>query len=268
VRISIATPAGFFPELEDALENRFRLKEAVVVDSEGDEERVVRDLGAAAAFYVETTLKPGMIIGISSWSRSLFSMVETLHPNTAGAGGKVVQILGGVGNASTHYQAMLLAQRLAGLIGASAVLLQAPGVVGSAEAKAVLVQDPAVKEAARLFAKLDLALVGIGSLEPSSLLAKSGNVFSDEERRQLRQSGAVGDICFQFIDKQGSLVKSPLMDRVIGIELATLKSSSRVVGIAGGESKVSAILASLKGKWINVLITDRLTAETLISASV
>src|SRR5260370_41584384 len=70
VRISVATPAGFFPELEDALESRFRLKEAVVVDSDGDEERVVRDLGAAAAFYLENAIRPEMIIGISSWSRS------------------------------------------------------------------------------------------------------------------------------------------------------------------------------------------------------
>jgi len=90
VRISVATLAGFFPDIEDALENRFGLKHAVVIDSDGDEERVVRDLGAAAAFYLETTMKPGMIIGISSWSRSLFSMVDNLHPSAANAGGKVV----------------------------------------------------------------------------------------------------------------------------------------------------------------------------------
>ena len=35
VRISVTTPAGFFPELEDALERRFQLKEAVVIDSDG-----------------------------------------------------------------------------------------------------------------------------------------------------------------------------------------------------------------------------------------
>jgi len=58
VRISVATPPGFFPELEDALESRFQLKEAIVIDSEGEEERVVRDLGAAAAYYVETTIRP------------------------------------------------------------------------------------------------------------------------------------------------------------------------------------------------------------------
>ena len=265
VRISVATPAGFFPDLEDALESRFQLKEAVVIDSDGEEDRVVRDLGAAAAFYVETTIKPEMVLGISSWSRSLFSMVDAMHPSTAGIGGKVVQILGGVGNASTQYQAMLLAQRMAGLIGASPVLLQAPGVVGSAQARAVLVKDAAVEEAAKLFGKLDLALVGIGSLEPSSLLASSGNIFSVEERRQLRRSGAVGDICFQFIDKQGRQIQSPLMKRVIGIDLTTLKSAPRVVGIAGGDAKVPAIIAALKGKWINVLITDRRTAERLIS---
>jgi len=266
VRISVTTPSGFFPDIEDALESRFHLKEAIVIDSDGEEERIVRDLGAAAAFYIENTIKPEMIIGISSWSRSLFAMVDTLHPSNVGAGGKVVQILGGVGNASTQYQAMLLAQRLAGLIGASPVLLQAPGIVGSSQAKAVLVKDAAVQQASRLFSKLDVALVGIGSLEPSALLASSGNTFSVEERAQLGRSGAVGDICFQFIDEEGRLVSSPLMERVIGIDLAALQSTPRVVGIAGGESKIPAILASLKAKWLNVLITDRRTAERLIDA--
>ena len=222
IRISVATPPGVFPELEDALEKRFALKEAVVIESDGGEERMVRDLGAAAAFYVETTTKPEMVIGISSWSRSLFAMVDTLHPSECGRGGKVVQIFGGVGNASTQYQATMLAQRLASLIGASPVLLQAPGVVGSAEAKAVLARDPAVQEAANLFRKLDVALVGIGSMEPSALLKSSGNIFSAQEREELSLRGAVGDICFQFIDENGSAVDSPLMDRVIGIELALL----------------------------------------------
>ena len=264
VRISVATPAGVFPELEEALEARFGLQEAVVIDSGGGEARIVKDLGSAAAFYLENTLKPKMVVGISSWSRSLFAMVETLHPTEAGRGGKVVQILGGVGTASTQYQATVLAQRLASLIGASPVLLQAPGVVGSAEAKAILARDPAVEEAARLFNKLDIALVGIGSMEPSALLASSGNIFATHEREELQRRGAVGDICFQFIDKNGVPVKSPLMQRVIGIDLATLKNTRRVVGIGGGADKVRAILASLRGNWINVLITERKTAEHLV----
>lgn len=265
VRISVTAPAGIYSEIEDALEAKFQLKEAVVVDSQPDEDRMVRDLGMAAAFYMENTVKQNTIIGISSWSRSLLAMVEAMHPSDSGHGGKVVQILGGVGNASSQYQATLLAQQLASLIGASAILLQAPGVVGSAEARNVLVHDPSVREASDLFDQVDIALVGIGSLEPSRLLASSGNIFSPRERAELSRHGAVGDICLRFFDRDGRPVSSPLMNRVIGIELNSLKHAHRIVGIAGGQRKIPAILAALRGQWINVLITDRHTAENLIS---
>jgi DNA-binding transcriptional regulator LsrR (DeoR family) len=265
VRISVTTPSGIFPELEDALQEKFGLHEAVVVDCPAEEVAMVRDLGAATAFFLETAMKPGMILGISSWSRALFAMVEALHPSDLARGGKVVQVLGGVGNANTQYQATQLAQRLSDLVGATPVLLRAPGIVGSADAKRILSMDPAVKAAADYFDSVDLALVGIGSLEPSKLLANSGNTFLPEEREELRRQGAVGDICFRFFDKDGQLVKSLLMNRVIGIEPASLKRTRRVVGVAGGLRKTNAILAALRGQWINVLITDKRTAESLVN---
>lgn len=267
VRISVISPPGIFADIEDQLTTQFALQDAVVVDCPPEEEPMVRDLGAATAYFLETSVKPGSTIGISSWSRSLFAMVDALHPGDYCRGGKVVQILGGVGNVGAQYHAMHLAQRLAGLIGASAVLLQAPAVVGSAEARRILARDASVREASALFDHLDLALVGIGSMEPSRLLASSGNVFSAEERAGLSRKGAVGDICFRFFDAQGQSIKSPLMQRVIGIEPGPLKKAGRVVGVAGGQRKVQAILAALRGGWIDVLITDRRTAESLLNAS-
>ena len=265
VRFNVTTSPGIFAEIEDQLVSKFHLKDAMVVDCPDEEEPMVRALGSATGYFVETTVKPGTMIGISSWSRSLFSMVEALHPGDYCRGGKVVQILGGIGSTGIEHQAMYLAQRLAALIGASAVLLQAPGVVGTAEARQVLASDPSVREASELFEQLDIALVGIGSMEPSQFLATSGNVFSSAERAQLKQRGAVGDICFRFFDAQGELVNSPLMQRVIGIDMASLRRVRRVVGVAGGRRKVRAILAALRGGWINVLITDRRTAESLLS---
>lgn len=266
VRISVISPPGIFADIEDQLTAQFHLQDAVVVDCPPEEEPMVRDLGAATAYFLETSVKSGSTIGISSWSRSLFAMVDALHPGDYCRGGKVVQILGGVGNVGAQYHAMHLAQRLAGLIGASAVLLQAPAVVGSAEARRILARDASVREASALFDHLDLALVGIGSMDPSRLLATSGNVFSAEERAALSRQGAVGDICFRFFDAHGQPIKSPLMQRVIGIEPGPLKKVSRVVGVAGGQRKVQAILAALRGGWIDVLITDRRTAESLLSA--
>ena len=266
VRFSIATPPGTFAHLEDELTSRFDLRDAVVVDCPAEGEAMVRDLGAALAYFLETTLKPGKIIGISSWSRSLFAMVDALHPATYCEGGKVVQILGGVGSVGAEFQAIHIAQRLAGSIAAKPVLLQSPAVVRTPEAQRVLSRDPSVQEAAALFDKLDVALVGIGSMEPSRMLSVSGNVFSREERAELQRLGAVGDICFRFFTADGEPIKSPLMKRVIGIDLAKLRGCKRVVGVAGGGAKVQAILGALRGGLLDVLITDHRTAEALASA--
>ncbi len=265
VRISVAVPEGIFSELEEGLEARYNLKEVVVVDTlDDDEERSVRDLGAATAFFVETSIKPGMVVGISSWSRSLMAMMGSLHQSEIGKGGKVIQILGGVGSPATQFTATQLVRDLAARIGATPIMLQAPGIVASVQTKRILEQDPVVMEASALFGKVDVALVGIGSMTPSPLLANSGNVFSPKERRMLAASEAVGDICLRFFDRDGKPVESPLQDRVIGIELGVLKKAARVVGIAGGRSKRAAIRGALRGGWINVLITDRQTAEFLL----
>lgn len=267
VRFSVTTPAGIFSDLEDQLSTAFSLKDAVVIDGSMEEEILARELGSAAAYYLETTLKPGTRIGISSWSRSLFAMVDALHPGVYCSGGKVIQILGGIANTGVQQEAaMYLAQRLAASIGASAVLLQTPAVVTTAEARRILFREPSVREVVDSFRTLDVALVGIGSMEPSRLLASSGNVFSPAERDELMRLGAVGDICFRHFDADGIPIKSSLMNRVIGIEHAELRNS-RVIGVAGGKKKLEAILAALRGGWIDVMITDRRTADSLLASA-
>ncbi len=217
VRISVSMPSGIFPELEEGLEEKYGLSEAIVVDCLPDEQQMVKDLGNAAAFYLESTIKEREIVGISSWSRNLLAMVDALHPTKRGNAGKVVQILGGVGSPEAQSHATMLTQRLANLVGAAAVLLPAPGVVGSPEARRVLEKDTYVQQVLSLFPKIDSALVGIGSLQPSKLLASSGNTFSQDEIEQLHAKGAVGDICLRFFDADGQLVSTPLHNRVIGM---------------------------------------------------
>lgn len=269
VRMTLSMPSGLHPELEDALESAYGLREAIVVDAVDQEEQIVRDLGAAAAFYLETTLKARDIVGISSWSAALLAMVEAMHPSARGGGAQVVQILGGIGNPSAELHATQLTQRLANLIGGVATLLPAPGAVGTADARRVMLKDRYVQEAMSLFKSITVALVGIGAVTPSKMLAASGNVFSAKELRSLSDRGAVGDICLRFFDANGTPVVTPLNDRVIAIELSDLKRVERVVGIAGGRRKFAAIRGALRGRRINVLITDRSTAERLVkSASV
>ena len=48
-----------------------------------------------------------------------------------------------------------------------------------------MLKDRYVQEATALFKSVTLALVGIGAVEPSKLLAASGNVFSPQELKSL-----------------------------------------------------------------------------------
>ena len=118
-----------------------------------------------------------------------------------------------------------------------------------------------------LFDHLDTVFVGIGTLEPSPLLESSGNIFSRAERASLGKLGAVGDICLQYFDAKGAPISTPLTDRVVGMSLAQLRRTKHVVGVAGGRRKVDAILATLIGRWINLLVTDRTTAKALLDHS-
>jgi DNA-binding transcriptional regulator LsrR (DeoR family) len=267
VRVTLTMPSGLHPELEDTLQSAYGLKDAIVVETVEQEDSIVRDLGAAAAFYLETTLKSTDVVGISSWSAALLAMVEAMHPSPRATGARVVQILGGIGNPGAEAHATQLTQRLANLLGGAATLLPAPGAVGSAEARRVMVKDRYVQEAMALFKSITVALVGIGAVNPSKMLAASGNVFSASELKSLSDRGAVGDICLRFFDASGAPVVTPLNDRVIAIELSDLKRADRVIGIAGGRRKLEAIRGALHGRRINILITDRRTAEHLAKSA-
>jgi len=267
VRTTVSLPPGTHTEIEDALQSSYGLHEAVVVDCLDDEEQIAHDLGVAAAFYLETTLKPRDVVGISAWSAALLAMVNAMRPSQRFRNTRVIQILGGVGNPNAEVHATQVTRRLADLIGGEATLLPAPGVVGSRNARDVLMEDRFVREALDLFPKVTLALVGIGATEPSRGLASSGNVFSPQEIKVLADKGAVGDICLRFFNAAGREMITELNDRVISMELAQLRAVRRVVGVAGGRRKTSAIRGALAGKLVNALITDLASAERLLAES-
>ncbi len=265
VRVSVASPPGVHAELEEELERRFDLRDAVVTDvqDESSEASLLSAIGAAAAVYLETTLTGGDIIGISSWSATLLATVDAMTPRSTRLAKKVVQVIGGVGTATSQIYATRLADRLAALTGAEAVLLPAPGLATSAAARRALVADRHVQDVLASYAELTLILAGVGSLDPSPLLQQSGNAIDEADQSLLREQGAVGDVCLRFFDQAGKLVKSPLNDRVIGIDAQTLRAAPRVIGVAGGLRKYTAIRGALRGRWLNVLITDIHTAERL-----
>lgn len=264
VRTTVIPPPGTFAELETALRDRFGLTEAIVIDcSEDRDGAIMARIGEAAAHFLEVTLQPDEIIGVSSWSQTILRLVDNIHPFRGVKAKHVVQILGGMGDAAVQTHATELISRLARLTGAEARLLLVQGITSSREAKQVMLADPVVRETMDMFGRLTLAIVGIGAVEPSELLARSGNVFSRQELALLQEAGAVGEISFRFFNTDGKPVNTPLNERVIGISLEELSKTNRVMALAGGESKTAAIAGALKLGVIDILVTDKFTAARL-----
>jgi DNA-binding transcriptional regulator LsrR (DeoR family) len=203
------------------------------------------------------------VIGVSSWSQTILHMVENIHPLKGAKAKYVVQTLGGMGNPSVQTHATQLTTRLAKLTGAETRLLAVQGLTTSPEARGIMLADPYVQETMALFGQISLAIVGIGALEPSELLARSGNIFAAQELADLEAAGAVGDLSLRFFDAKGKVVKTRLDDRVIGLSLEELGRIGRVMALAGGPSKTRAISGALRTGLIDVLVTDRFTAARL-----
>jgi len=265
VRTIVVAPTGVHPELEDAVRDRYGLGDVVVVgtDSE-DDAAITAALGGAGAAYLETTLTGADRVGISSWSSTLLATVDAMLPRTVRSAESVVQILGGVGDPRAQAKATHLADRLAQVTGAEARYFPAPGLVATAAVRDALLDDPYIGEVASDWSTLTMVLVGIGSLQPSPLLASSGNAISDADAADLRERNAVGDICLRFFDADGAAVVTGLDERVLGISREQLQAIPRRVAIAGGARKHEAIRAAASGNWVDVLIIDRGTAEALL----
>ena len=154
-----------------------------------------------------------------------------------------VQILGGVGNPSAKVHANRLTGRFADLLGGTPVYLPAPGVLDSATARKVLLADAYVRDVIGLFDQVTTALVGIGAIEPSKLLAASGNIFPAHDLELLRSKGAVGDVLLRFFDAAGKPVDSPLNERVVSMRLDQLARVDRSIGVAGGARNYARFLA-------------------------
>ena len=265
VRISVNIPQGVHSDLEENLVKKYGLRDAIVVDSINyeDEKNIQREVGTAAAYYLENVIRQNEVIGLSSWSGTLLAMVDAMQPVPRKPNVKVVQILGGVGTAIVQMQASHLTSRFADLVNGTAVFLPLPSVVGSEAAVNVLVKDENVRRAFDLFPYITTALVGIGAIEPSTLLAASGNIFSSSELSTLKEHGAVGDILLRFFDINGVSMDKYIRSRVISMDLEQLRKVDRSIGVAGGKRKYYAILGALHGHLINILITDHFTAERL-----
>src|SRR5262245_41344030 len=285
VRVEIELPKR--PQLEAALVERFRLRDAVVIPL-GEARDLKEDLGTAAARYFEKIAADGARVGLSC-GYTLYQMLHALRERRF----RDLEIYPLSGQSTLQLVDLFQNQQLVDLVPNTLVGMMAAKYRPHVRAYALPVQvigsfADAQRERRRLLQKgevrriyeaagdVDIVLVGIGMIGEATAGFCSLAEFYGVSVRRLRALGVVGEVNYHPFDRDGKLIDRkelrPLTQRVLAVPPTRLRELSGqygklVIAVAGGRDKREAILGAMRGRFANVLVTDEETAEALLAAS-
>jgi deoxyribonucleoside regulator len=263
VTVKILEPERWHSDLERALEERFGLRAAIVIDGEDTGETETRLRAAdAAGRYLADMLSDGDVLGISLGS-AVQSVVDQL-PDRIDKRVEVVQLIGGSNRVATEVNSMILTADLARRFRSAPHLLFAPAAVAAGSVRQALLEDSEIKETFSLFDQLTVALLGIGSLaHPNTSRLLYGGLIDDDSRTGLLAQGAVGDVLSYVYDHDGRILDTAAGDRMIAISPRQLLAVPHRIAVATGKAKATAIAGALTGGLVTVLITDSCAARVI-----
>ena len=221
VRIEIEDELRQEDDLAARLEAAFGLDMAVVVPEPAG-------LARAGAATLPLLLRPNDLVGVA-WGETLSALVAELAPQAERH--DVVQICGAIPGLATGTGPSEVAVRLAERLGGPVSLLPAPARPATLDE---LLDDETIRPTVELFARVDVALVGIGP-----------------------HAAGGGHVLVHVFGPDGSVLDP---EPALALSLEGLRRA-RTVAIAGGEAKHGAILAVLRARILSGLITDGASAR-------
>lgn len=243
-------------EMENIIARHFGLKDVFIVPAAAGLKNRNEALAQAAAIYISNRIPDNAYINIG-YGDTTCRILNHLANNSS-TRISVVSLTGGV----NYY----LPNTFSSVFNARLFLTPAPFVMSNKEMVEAICNEPAVREIAEMVPLSTMTIVGIGGIDDNATVVSSG-IMSPKDLRYLAMQGAVGDVLCHFLDINGKPVESPIDDRLISTPLGVLAAQSNVIGVAGGEKKVNAIIGALNGNFLDILITDRDTAELIIKRS-
>jgi DNA-binding transcriptional regulator LsrR (DeoR family) len=264
VVIRIKSDIAPIVEMQRRLEERFGLGQAIVApfsEASGDPTQAI---AAAAGAYVSRLMTHRLTVGVG-WGRTLQAMLAHVE-GRALEDVRVVSLLGGIALAR-RFNPAEFAWQFAELFGAEGYLIPAPALVDSRQTRHALLEHCGLQQVLQMAESCDIALISCGGIESITTSYRVGHV-TEADRRSLIEAGAIGDVLYNFIDRDGKLVNHPVNERSIALSLEGLARIGNRALIAGGVEKRAIILATLKLVRPRILVTDEVTARHLLDQPV
>ncbi len=262
VQISIRNPYSEEQMYERAVAETFGIHDVIVVHvPEADRQTMELHVARAASALLESAIKDRDVVGIMA-GRTIASVGREIQ-HVGRKEVKFVPMIGGFGADGGAWHANTNARVFAENFRGRHFLLNAPAVVASAQAREMFQNEAEISKVLEAAKKVSLALIGIGQVSEEATIVKSG-YFSEEEMNGVRNQGAVCNISTSFLSAEGERVHYDGESRMIGLSIDEIRAIPNVIAVAMGNDKVEAIVAALRGKFMDVLVTDMETAKGLL----
>jgi deoxyribonucleoside regulator len=263
VHVEVINPLPFQTERERFLEQAFNLREAIVVPRNSDNETgIIQSLGSVAANYLTQILHDNMIVALSHGTTMRAFVDGIKHLNVELTRVTVVPLVGGLTKASPQVHTNFLARELANAVGGTHLEMYAPQLADSTSNRDVFMSDSSIEYVLAKARAADIIITGIGEISETSRLIELCS-FTRTDMQRLEYGGAVGELASNFYNADGQACCELYNNRVVGLTIDEVKKAPLVIGVAGGEPKVEALHAILKGEVLDVLITDDGVAEAI-----
>ena len=264
VQITIDWPIKRDSQLEALLKQRFELKEALVLKTASREHLPAwQRLGQLGARYLEQRLEDGTTLAVCL-GRSTYEVINAIRPGFH-ARVRVAQAIGSMPFVMEELDSAALARQLAVKLGGDVLYLSSPVMADSPEAAEVLRNQQGIERTLMAARTADVALVGIGTLDPATFGFVKAGFITPDELSALVADGAVGDVSGQIFTLSGELHPCEFNRRIIGVTLEELRNIPFTMAAAMGREKARAILGCLRTRVVNVICTDDQAASEVLS---
>lgn len=259
VEITIKEPWERNAEMERKFMDEFLLRDIRIIPiKETTGTLILQKLGEVAAYYLDNLLDEHTILGMS-WGNTMYHTVKAVK-TSKNIPITVVPIMGAANVRKPERDSLDLSKELAYAYGGSYHYIYAPLFVNSVEVRKSLEEEPNIKQCLDLAKAADIILTSVGSIEYKSWK----HYLSTTDMHNLEKKGAVGHIGGHFYDREGNEVKTPFVDKMIGLGIKDIKNTKNVICVAGLEMKAEAILGAIRGGYIKTLITDESAAKKIL----
>ena len=199
VQIEIRRPPRATENLEREVADRLGLGRVVVV-SVGED--ALASVAVAGAEHLSGLLRSRSRLGVS-WGNTLGAVVRYLRPGSVDRL-TIAQMAGGLDDSGPGIQGHDLVRSLGSLFPGSRLrYLHAPAIVDTPAIRDAILSDRGVREALRVAAASEVALVGVGTVDADATLVRGGHV-TTADLRKLVQRGRRGQREYPLLRCRGA----------------------------------------------------------------